>query len=122
MQQSPGNPDAAAALLADGIETARSTNERWFEAELLRLSVDAGLRTGSLDADKAAELLVEATRIAGEQGAKLFELRAATDLLILWREDRRRADACIRLAAVYSQYTDGFDLPDLMKAQSLLGR
>jgi predicted ATPase len=122
MQQSPGNPDAAAALLADGIETARSTNERWFEAELLRLSVDAGLRTGSLDADKAAELLVEATRIAGEQGAKLFELRAPTDLLILWREDRRRTDAYIRLAAVYSQYTDGFDLPDLTKAQSLLGR
>jgi tetratricopeptide (TPR) repeat protein len=117
-----GNPRAAAVLLAEALETARSTNERWFEAELLRLSVDAGLRTGSLDPDKAAERLIEATRIAGDQGAKLFELRAATDLLSLWHEDRRRTDAYIRLAAVYSQYTDGFDLPDLTKAQSLLGR
>ena len=115
-----GNPSAAAELLVEALETARSTNERWFEAELLRLSVDTGLRAGSLDPDKAAELLVEATRIAGEQGAKLFELRSASDLLSLWREDRRRADAYTLLAAVYGQYTDGFDLPDLTKAQSLL--
>jgi predicted ATPase len=102
--------------------TARSTNERWLKAELLRLLVGAGLQAGSLDPDEAAERLVEATRFATVQGAKLFEQRAATDLLSLWREDPRRDNAYTRLVAVYSQFTNGFDLPDLKKAQSLLGR
>ena len=78
-----GNPGAAVAMLMKALETTRSTNERWLEAELPRHLVDAGLQAGGLDPDEAAERLVEATRIANGQGARLFELRAATDLLRL---------------------------------------
>jgi predicted ATPase len=54
------------------------------------------------------------------QGAKLWELRAASSLARLWSEQGRRAEAYDLLAPVYDWFTEGFDTPDLKDAKALL--
>ena len=61
-----------------------------------------------------------ALSIAEEQGAKLWELRAAVSLSRLWGEQGRRAEARELLAPVYGWFTEGFDTADLIEAKALL--
>jgi predicted ATPase len=62
-----------------------------------------------------------AIEVAQRQGAKTWELRAATGLAGLWREQGKRAEARALLAPIYAWFTEGFDTPDLRDAKTLLG-
>ena len=62
----------------------------------------------------------QALAIARRQSAKLFELRAATSLARLWRDQGKRAEARDLLAPVYNWFTEGFDTPVLQDAKALL--
>jgi predicted ATPase len=53
-------------------------------------------------------------------GARLWELRAATSLARLWRDQGRRAEARDLLAPVYGWFTEGFETRDLKDARGLL--
>ena len=57
---------------------------------------------------------------AGEQEAKLWELRAAASLAQLRRDQGRHAEARELLAPIYGWFTEGFDTPDLKEAKTLL--
>ena len=61
-----------------------------------------------------------ALRIAREQGARSLELRTATSLSQLWRDQNKKQDARDLLAPVYDWFTEGFDTPDLKDARVLL--
>ena len=61
-----------------------------------------------------------ALAIAREQGARSFELRGATSLTRLWRDQGKRAEARELLAPVYGWFTEGFDTRDLIEAKALL--
>jgi predicted ATPase len=65
-------------------------------------------------------LLREAIEIARSQEAKLFELRAATSLARLWRNQRKRTGARDLLQPLYAWFTEGFDTQDLKDAKMLL--
>jgi predicted ATPase len=54
------------------------------------------------------------------QGARSFELRAATGLARLWRDQGNCAEARELLAPVYGWFTEGFDTRDLQQAKTLL--
>jgi predicted ATPase len=58
--------------------------------------------------------------LRGEQGAKMWELRAATSLARLWRDHGRRTEARDLLAPLYGWFTEGFDNADLKDAKALL--
>jgi predicted ATPase len=108
-----------AVTLSDGaLQTVERTGERWLEAELYRHKGQLLLRQGHPEA--AEELYRKALRIAREQGAKLWELRAAASLARLRRDQGRRAEARDLLAPVYGWFTEGFDTPDLKEAKALL--
>jgi predicted ATPase len=62
----------------------------------------------------------QALAVARDQGACLWELRAATSLARLQGEQGRRAEAYDLLAPVYGWFTEGFDTPDLKDAKALL--
>ena len=61
-----------------------------------------------------------AIAVTRQQGAKSLELRAATSLARLWRDQGRRAEARDLLAPVYGWFTEGFDTADLKDAKALL--
>ena len=49
-----------------------------------------------------------------------MELRAATNLARLWRDQGKQAVARDLLAPVYGWFTEGFDTADLKDAKALL--
>jgi hypothetical protein len=52
--------------------------------------------------------------------SNIFELRAATGLARIWRDQGTRNEARELLAPVYGWFTEGFDTRDLKKAKTLL--
>jgi tetratricopeptide (TPR) repeat protein len=113
-----GDVAAALAVAEDGLNAVEETGHRQWIAELYRLKGDALSGLNMLeDGQKAFE---EALRIARAQGAKAYELRAATSLARLWGEQGRRSEACDLLHPIYSWFTEGLGTADLMEAKSLL--
>jgi class 3 adenylate cyclase/predicted ATPase len=113
-----GQIDDALIALDDALQVGGSTGERWLEAELNRHKGQLLLRQGHSEA--AEELYRKALRIAEEQGAKLWESRAAVSLARLLSEQDRRDEARDLLAPVYGWFTEGFDTQDLKEARTLL--
>ena len=76
-----------------------------------------------LPGDHAAAVEIvfeEALRIARNQQAKSWELRAAMSLARLWRDQGKVQQARELLAPVYGWFTEGFDTLDLKEAKALL--
>jgi predicted ATPase len=113
-----GHIEEPLALFDDALRVVERTGERWFAAELHRHKGQLLLRQGHSEA--AEELYRKALSIAEEQGAKLWELRAAASLTRLRRDQGRHAEARDLLAPVYGWFTEGFDTPDLKEAKALL--
>jgi len=113
-----GQIEEALAMLDDALQIVERTRARWFEGELNRHKGRLLLKKGHTEA--AEELYFKALRIAVEQEAKLWELRAAASLARLWGEQGRRAEARDLLASVYSWFREGFDTADLKEAKALL--
>jgi predicted ATPase len=113
-----GDHDGALAALADATAIAEESGERWWKAELHRLTGTVLLAQNKLDEGQAS--LQQAIRIAQAQQAKSLELRAAVSLARLWGEQGRRGEASDLLAPVYRWFTEGFDTADLKEAKALL--
>jgi predicted ATPase len=62
----------------------------------------------------------QALAVAKRQSARVFELRAATSLARLWRDQAKRAEVRDLLAPIYAWFTEGFDTPVLKDAKALL--
>jgi predicted ATPase len=107
-------------LVTEALHRVEETGERWFEAELHRMTGELMLRLPNADASGAEARFGHAAATARQQGAKLWELRAATRLARLWREQDRCAEARDLLTPVYSQFTEGFATPDLQAARAIL--
>ena len=87
----------------------------WAAAQLL-------LRQEGPGAAQAEGCIAEALAIARDQQAKSWELRAATNMARMWRDDGRLDDARALLSPVYSWFTEGFDTADLRDAKELLAQ
>jgi predicted ATPase len=72
------------------------------------------------DLAKAETYFERALAVARAQQAKSWELRAATSMARLWRDQGRCDEARELLAPVYGWFTEGFGTPDLQEAKSLL--
>jgi predicted ATPase len=97
---------------------AGATQVRKVQAETLRLRGDLLLLTGDRAAAEAS--FRDAIALARNQGARLFELRAAASLARFWRDQGRPREARELLAPLYGWFTEGFDAPDLKEAKALL--
>jgi predicted ATPase len=125
-------PDAALAMLAEGLAEARRHGECWQEAELHRLQGELSLlrdrqglasqvNRGSYASDAAAEgCFHRALRVARQQRARSLELRAALSLARVWQRKGKRVAAYRLLAPVYDWFTEGFDTADLQDVRLLL--
>lgn len=61
-----------------------------------------------------------AMRIAGQQGGKLLELRAAMSLAALWVKQCKRGEARELLVPVYSSFAEGLGTRQLRDAKELV--
>jgi predicted ATPase len=104
--------------LAEAAQIIERTDERYSEAESHRLRGDLLSATG--DQAAAEENYRRALSVARQQSAKTFELRAASSLACLWRDQGKRDEARDLLAPVYGWFTEGFDTLDLKEAKALL--
>jgi len=111
----------AGATMAEAISICDRTGERWCLAELHRLSGEIALsQGGSQGLEPALAAFHRALRIAQEQQAIAWELRAATSLTRYAVGDRRMEEACGVLRQIYDQFSEGHDGPELMEAAALL--
>jgi predicted ATPase len=107
-------------LLIDALARADESNEGWFKAELHRLQGEALISQSVREQPEGENCFHRAMELARQQNAGSWELRAATSLARLWRDQGKRAEARDLLAPVYGWFTEGFDTPDLKEAKTLL--
>ena len=115
-----GQLDEARRCIDEAMAAVEATGERWHEAEIHRTAGEIALMSSEPDAAKAQAHFERALEIARAQQARSWELRAATSLARLWRDQGRRAEAHDLLAPVYGWFTEGFDTLDLKEARALL--
>jgi predicted ATPase len=77
------------------------------------MSSDADVASAEAHFDRALS-------VARRQNAKSFELRAATSLARLWRDQGGSRKARDLLEPVLGQFTEGFGTPELIEAKALL--
>lgn len=118
--QRTGRVEKARSVLDEALELMRQTRVEWIKAELQRLEADLALSAAVPNLDLAEARLRQAITTARQQGAKWWELRAATNLARLWCDQGRRAEAHDVLVPIYSWFTEGFDTPDVKEAKALL--
>jgi len=113
-----GNPVKGLGYAADAAQIMEKTDERFSEAELHRVRGELLAATG--DQAAAEQSYEKALAVAKRQSARIFELRAATSLARLWRDQGKRGAASDLLAPIYNWFTEGFDTPVLQGAKALL--
>ena len=123
--QEAGETASALSLWSEAESAMGSFGERWYEAELYRLKGDLLRSSHARDPNdcsdnEIAACFLEAMNVARRQNARLWELRAATSLARLWRNQGKRTEAHDLLAPIYGWFTEGFDTRDLKEAKALL--
>jgi predicted ATPase len=116
-----GNIEEGLAALDDALAQTAVSGVRGWDAEIHRLCGELTGRLPYPDPAKAEYSFRTSLAIAREQGTRGYELRAATSLARLWREQGRRGEARDLLMPVYGWFTEGFDTADLKEAKALLG-
>jgi predicted ATPase len=115
-----GEIDEGLAVLDEALANSAASGQKGVDAELHRLRGELVRQLPRCDPAKAEDSFRIALAIAREQGTRGYELRAATSLARLWREQGRRGEARDLLAPLYASFTEGFDTADLKEAKGLL--
>lgn len=115
-----GRVEDGLGQLSEALILTEKSGVRWFEAELHRRRGEL-LPADALGTEAEMEACFHrAMAIARQQDAKLWELRAATSLTRLWRDQGKRTEARDLLAPIYGWFSEGFDTPALKRAKALL--
>jgi predicted ATPase len=102
------------------LAASERTGLHWYDAETHRIRGEILLRGKSADTLTAEEAFQRAIAIAGEQGARSFQLRAALSLANLYQSNDRPADAHPVLAPALEGFSPTPEMPEIAEAQTLL--
>jgi hypothetical protein len=114
-----GKPQAALASVATGLTEVEKIGGAPLEAELHRLRGEA-LLAGAGTVSDAETAIEKGIDVARRQNAKSWELRGATSLACLRRQQGRPQEAVALLAPILGWFKEGFDTADLQAARTLL--
>jgi predicted ATPase len=106
--------------LTQGFGFVAQSGERFWLAELHRLSGQLALRQAEPDRPHAEACFRKAIEVARSQQGRLLELRAANDLARLWRDGKSNNDLRALLEPILSAVEGGASSPDVRNAQALL--
>jgi predicted ATPase len=115
-----GQFDDAWRCIGEATTAIETTKEKWCEPEVHRMAGEIALKSPEPDAAKAEVYFDRALKVAREQQAKSWELRAAMSMARLWRDQGKRDEARNLLAPVHGWFTEGFDTLDLKDDKALL--
>ena len=115
-------------LLEEALSLIHRKGERCYLPELYRIKGELLLMrdekvriNGELaDASDAEACFHESIKIAQQQKAKAYELRARMSLSRLYQNQNKHQEARNVLAQIYDSFTEGFDTADLLEAKALL--
>lgn len=114
-----GDYQAALTLLERIIDNARRSEDRHFEAEMLRLQGEWRLHLAP-EEPAGEHCLQLAFNTALRQNSRLLALRSATSLARHWRAQGRSKDGHALLAPLYQSFSEGAATTDLQAANELL--
>jgi predicted ATPase len=112
--------DDAWRCMDEATTAAETTKEKWCEAEIHRTAGEIVLMSREPDVARAVACFQRSLDVARAQQALSWELRAATSLARLWKDERPRAEAHDLLAPIFNRFTEGLDTLDLIEAKALL--
>lgn len=112
------NPESL-ALVTRLLEGSRTPEAGVFVPELWRIRGELALKHSADDVGNAERYFRTAARIAGEQGAKVYELKARTNLARLFGERNRREEAKTILDHANRYQLDEWDGPEVAAATQL---
>jgi predicted ATPase len=115
-----GEFEEAFQLIEKSLDQSDQWGERQFEADAHRVRAGLLLLQDAFNQDEAERNYVKAIEVARRQDAKLWELRAATGLARLWRDQGRKKEARELLLQVYGWFTEGFGVPTVQEANQTL--
>jgi class 3 adenylate cyclase/predicted ATPase len=115
-----GQFDDAWSHIGEAMTLVETKKEKWYEADVLRTAGEIAIMSPERDAAKAEGHFERALAVARQQQAKSWELRTATSMARLWRDQGKRGEARELLAPVYGWFTEGFETLDLKEAKALL--
>jgi len=111
--------ERAAAALSAARAIVENGTDRYWMAELHRLRGEL-LRARGGDPAGAEACFRQAMEVAGEQEARMLELRAAVSLARLWQSQGKHGAARKVLAEAYGWFEEGFETHDLEAARAVL--
>jgi predicted ATPase len=115
-----GQFDEAWRSIGDAMTAVETAREKWCEAEVHRVAGEIALKAPGSDAAKAPKWFETALALAREQQAKSWELRAATSMARLCRDQGKPGQARDLLAPIYGWFSECLDTLDLKQAKALL--
>ena len=132
-------PEEGLKLLEEAVALVQLKGERCYLPELYRIKgglvLMQSISRGGLRATRGEKAAVESAlplvalaegcfsqsiKIAQQQKAKSWELRAAISLARLYQKQNKQEEGRDLLAEIYNRFTEGFDTMDLREAKLLL--
>jgi DNA-binding winged helix-turn-helix (wHTH) protein/tetratricopeptide (TPR) repeat protein len=119
----------ATDAIAEGFRFVKIKDEHAWEPELHRVKGELmleqfrhgqgvkGVKRGEKDAE---ECFLAAQELARSQGSRKWQLRAASSLSNLWKQQKKKKEARQVLSAAYGRFTEGHGTTELKAAKSLL--
>jgi predicted ATPase/class 3 adenylate cyclase len=115
-----GHVEEGLDRLMEALTLADKTGERWQEAELHRRRSELQRVGPGSDPIAVEASLRRAMEVAQSQGARLWELRAASALARFWAEHGEFREGRELLGPIYARFTEGHETADLRDAKALL--
>ncbi|SKD04131.1 Predicted ATPase [Burkholderia sp. CF099] len=117
-----GELGAAHSAIDEALGQSSRNDERWCLPELLRTKGELLLaQFGARAAPAVEDLFQRSFQLALRQGAHAWQLRTASSLARLHRDEPNHASHAL-LARTFEWFTEGFTTPDLIEARALMGR
>ncbi len=113
-------PEPGLAAIDQAVHWVRHTKEHYYEAEIQRLYARLLRQEKPAEYNLAEQALCRSIATAKSQHMLTRELRASMDLAELrhLRGHKSAAEELVR--PLYARYMEGFDTPDLLRAQAML--
>jgi class 3 adenylate cyclase/tetratricopeptide (TPR) repeat protein len=119
-QLNAGDLEEALKAVDGALAIAQQMKQPFYDPEILRLKAEIVVAKDHRKQSEAENLLRRALEDARQRKLRSFELRAATSLAHLLKDDNHKDEARIILSEISNSFSEGFDTRDLQRAGVLL--